>query len=174
MYKNNTIPSSHSNPTPYLKHHPVYMQTSSRRALTQTYQHLKTTFPYLTSTAARLTSHHSRVSNTVTASLPKQPNGRPGLHTIPPSPKPNMGHIQGHAKISPGQGKDPRIFKQMFFWGVIEPQECTLELERALNAISKMQNSPTPENATRRPTRNPKTQKRKRVKRKMQFLASNP
>ena len=38
--------------------------------------------------------------------------------------------------------------------------------------ISKMQNFPTPENATRRPTSNPKTQKR--VKRKMQFLTPNP
>lgn len=70
------------------------MQTSSRRAPTQTYQHLKTAFPYLTSTAARFTSHHSlanewspksgtKISNTATAPLPKQP-GRPKLNRSHP------------------------------------------------------------------------------------------
>ena len=98
--------------------HPVYMRISSRRAPTQTYQHLKIAFPYLTSRAARLTLHHSLanewspksgtgISNTATVPLPKQLS----------RPKLNIGHIQGHARVSPGQEKDARIFEQGFFFG---------------------------------------------------------
>lgn len=152
----------------------MYMQISFRRAPTQTYQHLKTAFPYLTSRAARFTLHHSLanewspksgtgISNTATVPLPKQLS----------RPKLNIGHIQGHARVSPGQEKDARIFKQGFFLADRAPGVYFVAGERALSAISKMQNFSTPENATRRPTPNPKTQKRKRVKRKMQFLAPN-